>query len=148
MSGYFDKWIKEEITVDGSQTERAIKRNFHAGIRFEAYEYLSDEADLFSYFGGIKKELPPLFWHIKTSLHTTAAGKNALRLQEDIPAFDSGDRMYGSWFALYLMPGKKPGTVDGICCVGGYRLATAVYCRNLRRAPQRLRLMLQLIGVG
>ena len=28
MKGYFDKWIKEEITVDGSQTERTMKRTF------------------------------------------------------------------------------------------------------------------------
>ena len=51
MKGYFDKWIKEEITVDGSQTERTMKRTFHAGIRFESYAYLSDEADLFTFYG-------------------------------------------------------------------------------------------------
>ena len=127
--------------------ERQLKRDFHAEIRFAEYQQAEEGTDPRSVLGDRRSETPKAFRNADTVLYQTADGKKALGLFVDIPTFDSGDRQYDSWHALYLMPGRRPGSVDGIYCTGGYRLALGVWCRNLRRAPWSLGKLLKDYGI-
>lgn len=128
----FDKWLKRE---------------FGENLSFTSYENMEEKFDPFVFFGKKQETYPKALGGKEAARYTAEDGRIVLGLTIDIPTFDSSDREYDSWMTLYLMPGQTPGSVDGIYCRGGYRLASAVRCRGLRSASFRLKGLLKKAGV-
>lgn len=128
-------------------TERCLRNDFHEEIRFAAYQRAERGTDPRPDFEQQRVSFPKAFRAADGALYRLEDGTLLLRLLLDIPTFDSGDRQYDSWHALYLRPGQTPGTVDGIYCTGGYCLARAVLCRHLQTAPRELWALLKEHGI-
>ena len=80
-------------------------------------------------------ELPKAFRGGDAVLYRMENGKTAVGFFLDIPTFDSGDRQYDSWHALYLWAGELPGSVDGAYCGGGYDLPTGSGAETFWKRP-------------
>lgn len=72
---------------------------------------------------------------ISACFYETADGQHMLRLQENLPIFDSSDREFDSWHALYLFHGNGNGVVDGVFARGGYVVAFSENFYGLKKVP-------------
>lgn len=133
--------------ADPVNTERRLKNDFRETIRFEGYEKAQEGEDPRLVLGEKTAELPKAFRGGDAVLYRMENGKTAVGFFLDIPTFDSGDRQYDSWHALYLWAGELPGSVDGAYCGGGYDLAYGIWCRDLLEAPGSLWKLLKEWGI-
>lgn len=160
MMGYLDKWLRKILfgeespspagnvkPAEAKNVELRLKNDFGAGISFAGYTRAEEGTDPRLSFGERIAEFPKAFRNSDAILYQMRNGKKAVGLFLDIPTFDSGDRQYDSWHALYLAQGDVPGSVDGAYCTGGYALAYAVWCRNLQAAPTGLTDLLKEYGI-
>lgn len=158
--GYLDKWLRKILfgeespspagnvkPAEAKDVELRLKNDFGARICFAGYTRAEEGTDPRLSFGERIAEFPKAFGNADAVLYQMRNGKKAVGLFLDIPTFDSGDRQYDSWHALYLTQGDVPGSVDGAYCTGGYALAYAVWCRNLQAAPAGLTDLLKEHGV-
>ena len=146
--GYLKRLIEKLLEpADDGGVEQRLKNDFGERIRFSSYRKINGNFQPDTVFGTKQAEYPDAWAGADAAQYVRADGSKALRFTLDIPTFDSGDRESDSWHTLYLMPGKKRGSVDGIYCTGGYRLACAVYCTTLKEAPEGIWRLLRENGV-
>ena len=89
-----------------------LKNDFRETIRFEEYEKAQEGEDPRLILREKTAELPKAFRGGDAVLYRMENGKTAVGFFLDIPTFDSGDRQYDSWHALYLWAGELPGAVS------------------------------------
>lgn len=124
--------------VDAEPIERQLRRDFGGRVSFISYHEPEAGFDPQRVFVHKTLDRPRSWGQAAMLRYQLDGGRTALAFTLDIPTFDSGDREYDSWHTLYLLPGRQAGTVDGYYCTGGYKLAHAVYCRELRSVSARI----------
>ena len=128
--------------MDPKRMEAKLARDFGPGFSFASYE----RADQRKYSEQplqetLLEELPETVpgKTVQLRLYRRNDGGRSLRLQTDIPTFDSEDREWDSWHALYLLlsDGYEQ-DLHAVYATGGYRLADYVVCRSLKTRPDWL----------
>jgi len=134
------------VPFSKTEAERMLKFDFGVQITFASYEKLDRTFDEMKLQRELLAEYPDFLKGCSVRLFLREDGGKALRIQKSIPTFDSGDREWDSWHALYLLPGAVPGKANGIYCTGGYRLSFAMVCKNLLELSHPLRDLLDEAG--
>ncbi len=119
-----------------------LRNDFGEGIGFMSYDELFPLEEFGRLQEGTREDLGKGPRGCKVSGYAGGKYGKVLRLWQDIPTFDSADREFDSWHALYLMRGEE-GTVWGVYAAGGYEVANLVRCRALTECTQELKALVE-----
>ncbi len=136
---FWKKW-----TEIPEMTPVAIRNDFGNGFVFAGFYNGGDMQEYWQRLEkGNRENLPEKVLGCSVAVFTGGDFPKVVRLSKAIPTFDSGDREYDSWHDL-LLACKADGSVEGLYCTGGYRLAKTLGFRKLLKCPEEVRALLVL----
>lgn len=126
----------QPATNTGVEVEK-VKWNFGEGFLFSKNKIKITADDIEDYKSGNLKKPYGSYHDCDVMVYTGGKYPRVVRIDKDIPTFDSDDREYDSWRDLYLVK-RENGSIFAVYCTGGYRIAEIAGYETVYKFPDEL----------